>query len=124
MRHAVDLEFADEDVAHLDGMVDQFRVIVGHVGAERILLGVERPHRRRHAPVAANVVRRHEFEAALAICLADDRREHAGAVEEAVRRVEMRTADIQVIGVYRKPTGSPSAVAAISTTFFARSRIM
>jgi hypothetical protein len=91
---------ADQEVPHLDRMVDEFGVVRRSISTELVSACAGARHRRSNPPVAAlRVFRWLDFEAALRILLADDRGKDAGAIEETVGRIEMGAAHAQVPGV-------------------------
>jgi len=101
VRHAQHVEAAERERAHLDRAVDQLVVVARRVGAEA---AAPRAARRRepgdHAPVGiGRSLGRQDVEAAARALVADRQQEHAAAVEEAVRRVQVRRAHRQVPGV-------------------------
>ena len=100
VRYVASLEFTDQDVAHLNRVIDEFRVVCSDVSTELVSLRIQRLHRSGYSPVATNrLLRRQYSQLAGLILLADDSRKYTSAIEEGVRRIHMCAAHTEIIGI-------------------------
>jgi hypothetical protein len=101
VRDAVRLERGQFEIAHFDRVVDQLIVVGRAIGAEAIALGARFFHRGRHAPGAGSRIGRPlDVDLVRRRFLPHHAQEHAGAVEEAVGLVQVRSAHRQVPRVH------------------------
>ena len=101
VRNAIGLEFSDHQVADLDRVIDQLRIIFGLVGSEPVRLGSLAAHGGRNTPVTGDGLGwREDFKFARAIFLAFHGKEHARPVEVGMRVVEMGATHTEIVSKY------------------------
>jgi hypothetical protein len=97
VRDAVRGKGGQREVAHFDGVVDQFVVVGGDIGAKAIAPGAPLRQRRRHAPGTRRwITGPLDVDLVRSRFLAQHAQEHAGPVEEAMRLIEVGGAHGQV----------------------------
>ena len=100
VRHAAGFERNQLEIAHFDGVIDEIVVIDRAVATETVSLGIEARQRRGHAPVfAALAAGAFDHDLAGLVGLADHFEKNAAAVVVAMRVIEMRGANREVVGI-------------------------